>query len=380
MLPALVANWIKGMSKNIRSAAIIAVVLLLWLGSGLILDGSETQEHPTIAAQTSAPENVQGLSRVRAEVITSTVRTRYLVLRGRTESKRMVQVKAEIAGKLLSRPAERGERVRKGDLLCEVAVDDRAVAVTQARAALEDAELNYKGSRRLKEQGLQSETAIASSAARLEAARAQLQREVLNLERTRIVAPFGGVVEEVHMNTGDYAVPGAVCVTLIDLNPMLVRADVSEGDIESLALGDAVVGSITSGRQIQGVVSFIGMRSDPATRTYPVEITVENADYSIRSGLTVSVSIALNELPAHQISPALFTLSDSGEIGVHTLDASNQVVFREVHILEDGPDGVWVAGLQETTKLITVGQESVSAGELVEPVYRNDPRAEVRQP
>jgi multidrug efflux system membrane fusion protein len=308
------------------------------------------------------------------------VRTRYLVLRGRTESKRMVQVKAEIAGKLLSRPAERGERVRKGDLLCEVAVDDRAVAVTQARAALEDAELNYKGSRRLKEQGLQSETAIASSAARLEAARAQLQREVLNLERTRIVAPFGGVVEEVHMNTGDYAVPGAVCVTLIDLNPMLVRADVSEGDIESLALGDAVVGSITSGRQIQGVVSFIGMRSDPATRTYPVEITVENADYSIRSGLTVSVSIALNELPAHQISPALFTLSDSGEIGVHTLDASNQVVFREVHILEDGPDGVWVAGLQETTKLITVGQESVSAGELVEPVYRNDPRAEVRQP
>jgi multidrug efflux system membrane fusion protein len=373
-------TWYLGMSKNIKSAALIAAVLLLWLGSGLVLDGSDFQEPLAIAAQPADPANARGVSRVRVEVITSALRTRYLVLRGRTESKRMVQVKAEIAGKLLSRPAERGMRVARGDLLCEVAVDDRAVAVTQARAALEDAELEYEGSLKLKEQGLQSDTAIASSAARLEAARAELQRQVLNLERTRIVAPFGGVVEELHMNTGDYAVAGAACVTLIDLNPMLVRADVNESDVESLAVGDAVVGSISSDRQIHGVVSFIGMQSDPATRTYPVEITVENKDYSIRSGLTVSVSIALVEVQAHQISPALFTLSDAGEIGLHTLDESKRVVFREVSILDDGPDGVWVAGLDETTHLITVGQESVSAGEVVEPVYGSASDAQKSQP
>jgi multidrug efflux system membrane fusion protein len=368
------------MSKNIKSAALIAAVLLLWLGSGLVLDGSDFQEPLAIAAQPADPANARGVSPVRVEVITSALRTRYLILRGRTESKRMVQVKAEIAGKLLSRPAERGMRVARGDLLCEVAVDDRAVAVTQARAALEDAELEYEGSLKLKEQGLQSDTAIASSAARLEAARAELQRQLLNLERTRIVAPFGGVVEELHMNTGDYAVAGAACVTLIDLNPMLVRADVNESDVESLAVGDAVVGSISSDRQIHGVVSFIGMQSDPATRTYPVEITVENKDYSIRSGLTVSVSIALVEVQAHQISPALFTLSDAGEIGLHTLDESKRVVFREVSILDDGPDGVWVAGLDETTHLITVGQESVSAGEVVEPVYGSASDAQKSQP
>ena len=368
------------MSKNIKSALLIAVLLLLWLGSGLVLDGSDTPDHPAIDAQTVSTESTRGTSRVRAEIISSVTRTRYLVLRGRTESKRTVQVRAEIAGKLLSRPVERGMRVAKGDLLCQVALDDRAAAVSEAKAALENARLEYEGSLKLKEQGLQSDIAIASSAARLESARAQLQRQTLNLERTRIVAPFGGVVEELHMNTGDYAVPGEACATLIDLNPMLVRTDANEAAVESLKLGDLVVGSIAGEREIQGVVSFIGMQSDPSTRTYPVEITVENADYSIRSGLTVSVKIALDEVQAHQVSPALFTLNDVGDIGVKTVDENKRVVFHKVRIIEDGIGGVWVAGLPEATHLITVGQEFVSAGEVVEPVYRDNSSAGNSQP
>lgn len=375
------------MSKNIISASIIAVVLLLWLGSGVFFGEAPPSEHPAVAeevtpavgAGTGGSANSR-LTQVRAEVIRSESRTRFLVLRGRTESKRMVEVKAEVAGKVISRPVERGARVVTGDLLCEVAVDDRAAAVAEAQAAVEDASIEYEGSLKLKEQGLQSQTAIAGSAARLEAARAQLRRQTLNLERTRITAPFGGVVEDLHMNTGDYAVPGAPCATLIDLDPMLVRADVTEAEVESLALGDRVAGTASTGREIEGAVTFVGKQSDPVTRTYPVEMTVENADYSIRSGLTVSVRIGLDEVQAHQISPALFTLSDEGEIGVRTVDAANTVVFHAVHIIEDSPEGVWVTGLPPTTRLITVGQEFVTAGEIIQPVYANQAGGQAAQP
>jgi membrane fusion protein, multidrug efflux system len=370
------------MNKNFKSALIIAAVLLLWLASGVFLGDSGPQEHPVIAGSQPAGmvSEKSEPTRVRAEVIRAQPRTRFLVLRGRTESKRMVQVKAEIRGKIVSRPVERGMRVEKGDLLCEVAIDDRTAAVTEAQAALEDARIEYEGSLKLKEQGLQSETAIASSAARQESARAQLQRQLLNLERTRITAPFAGLVEDLHMNIGDYAVPGAPCATLIDLDPMLVKADVNETEVENLGLDDRVLGSTSAGREIQGVVTFVGKQSDPETRTYPVEITVENADYSIRSGLTVSVRISLGEVEAHKISPALFALSDQGEIGVRTLDKSNEVVFSLLRIIEDGPGGVWVTGLPRTTRLITVGQEFVSAGERVEAVYPADSDAQVAQP
>jgi membrane fusion protein, multidrug efflux system len=363
------------MPKKLISASIIVVVLLLWLGSGVFFGDSAPKEHAAIAVQvpSAVGPGAGGPTRVRVEISSSEARTRFLVLRGRTESKRMVQVKAEIAGKVVSRPVERGMRVAQGDLLCELAVDDRQAGVAEAQAVLEDARIEYEGALKLKEQGLQSQTAIAGSAALLEAARAQLRRQLLNLERTRVVAPFSGVVEELQMNTGDYAVPGAVCATLIDLDPMLVTADVTETEVESLALGDRVSGRITSvGREIQGVVSFIGKQSDPVTRTYPLEITVDNPDYSIRSGLTVSVRVGLGEVRVHQISPALFALNDQGDIGVRTLDQSNRVAFHTVRIIEDGPEGVWVTGLPASVRLITVGQEFVSAGEVVEAFYSNE--------
>jgi multidrug efflux system membrane fusion protein len=368
------------MPKNLISASIVAAGLLLWLGSGLFVDDTAPQEHAALAFQEQPSSAARDLSQVRVEVIKSEPRTRFLVLRGRTESKRMVEVKAEISGKVISRPVERGMQVAKGDLLCEVAVDDRKVAVADAQAALEDARIEHEGSLKLKQEGLLSEMAIAGSYARQEAARAQLLRQRLNLQRTRITAPFEGLVEDLQMNTGDYAAPGAPCATLIDLDPMLVRADVTEAEVEELDVGDHVSGRTRVGRELAGVVTFVGKQSDPVTRTYPVEITVENSDYSIRSGLTVNVRIGLGEVQMHQISPALLTLGDTGEMGVRTLDQSHKVVFHTVNIVEDGSVGVWITGLPATTNLITVGQEFVSAGELVKPIYVGESGDQVAQP
>ncbi len=360
------------MSKNLVSALIVAVVVAVWLGSGLLSSDSAPAEHTPLARQQQAdaagPAD-PGITRVRAQVIQARPRARYLVLRGRTESKRAVAVKAEISGKVVSRPVERGQRVEPGELLCELAVDDREVSVVEAQATLEEARIEYDGALKLKQQGLQSETAIAGAGARLEAARANLRRQLLNLERTRIVAPFGGVIEDLHMNIGDYAVPGASCVILLDLDPMLVRADVTESEIEVLQPGERVSGRTSAGREIAGEVSFVGKQGDPLTRTYPVEATIANPDYSLRSGLTVSMRIDLGEVPAHRISPALFTLNDAGEIGVRIVDDANRVRFQTVQVLEDGPEGVWVTGLPASTRLITVGQELVVAGQVVEPVY-----------
>ena len=69
------------------------------------------------------------------------------------------------------------------------------------------------------------------------------------------------------------------------------------------------------GRRSTGKLSFIGKQSDPVTRTYPVEITVANADYSLRSGLTVNIRVGLDEVLAHRVSPSLLTLSDDGDNG-----------------------------------------------------------------
>ena len=370
------------MSKNIISALIVAGVLLLWLGSGMFRSDTAPKEHAALGAvqHNTSPARGTEVKRVRIRDIRSEARMRFLVLRGRTQSKRTVDVKAEISGKVVSRSVERGTHVVRGDLLCELAVDDRNVAVAEAKAAVADAQIEYQGSLKLKKQGLLSEIGIAGAEARLEAARAQLHRQLLNLERIKITAPFTGVVEDLQMNAGDYAMPGASCATLIELDPMLISADVTEAEVEGLILGSRVFGRTSVGRELEGAITFVGKQSDPVTRTYPVEITVSNTDYSIRSGLTVNVRIGLGEVQAHQISPALFTLSDAGEVGVRVLDSSDIVMFQPVNIIEDGVAGVWITGLPANTRLITVGQETVSEGEQVEAVYGDESGDQMAQP
>ena len=358
------------MSKNITSASIVAGLLILWLASGLWEDQTVATEL-ALAAETEGVEQAAQATqnRVRVELRQAEPRPQSVLLRGRTEAKRNVQVTAEISGQIVNRSVERGQQVRRGQLLCEIATDDRAMAVEEAQAALEQAEIENEGSLELAARGLLSEVAIAASAARREAAEAHLGRQKLNLARTQITAPFDGVVEDLHLDEGDYAMPGDACATLIDLDPMLVAAQVTEEQVEYLRLGSLVKGSTRIGRPLEGELSFIGNQSDPVTRTYTVEITVDNENYSLRSGLTVSLRVMLDEVKAHGIAPSLLTLNKQGEMGVRLLDTDNRVVFSPVKIIEDGPDGMWVTGLPDTAALITVGQEYVAAGTIVSPVY-----------
>jgi len=358
------------MSKNITSASIVAGLLILWLASGL-WDNQTAAPELALAAESEAADQASETtqSRVRVELKRAERRAQSVVLRGRTVAKRSVEVTAEISGQIVKRFVERGQRVSQGQLLCEIATEDRAMAVQEALAALEQAEIENEGSLELAARGLLSEVAIAASGARREAAKAHLERQKLNFARTRITAPFDGVVEDLHLDEGDYAMPGDACATLIDLDPMLVAAQVTEEQVEYLRLGSLVKGSTRVGRPLEGELSFIGNQSDPVTRTYTVEITLDNEDYSLRSGLTVSLRAKLDEVIAHQITPSLLSLNEEGEIGVRLIDADNRVVFSAVEIIEDGPDGMWVTGLPDDAAIITVGQEYVSAGSIVDPVY-----------
>jgi membrane fusion protein, multidrug efflux system len=364
------------------TAMVIALVIGLWLLSGQI-DREDTVVHTTLAeanreiaarAQDAAP------ARVRARIVHAQPQFRQVVLRGRTENKRTVEVKAETSGRIVERAVERGSRVSTGDLLCRISVDDRFAALAEARASLEQATIEHQASLRLKERGFQSETAIAQAAARLAATRAQVERRELDIEQTYIRAPFAGLVEDVHLDVGDYAAPGTTCATVVDMHPMLLVGRVSERDVGDLTLARTVTGTLSDGRRVEGPITFIGQQGDPTTRTYAVEVEVANQDHAVRSGLTAEIRVPVSEVMAHKISPAVFALADDGGIGVRTIDERNRVAFHRVEIVREDVDGVWVTGLPEVTTLITVGQELVVPGQEVDPTFEPSPEMPARAP
>jgi multidrug efflux system membrane fusion protein len=359
------------------TASIIALLIVLWLVSGQIGNDAD-MKHSSLAeanreraakAQDTAP------ARVRARVIHATPQVQRVVLRGRTENKRTVEVKAETAGRIVERPVERGTAVEQGDLLCRISIEDRLVGLEEGRAALEQARIEHQASLRLQEKGYQSETAIAQAKARLAAAEAQVARRELDIERTYVRAPFAGVVEDVHLEVGDYVSSAGSCATVVEMNPMLLVGRVSERQVSELEIGQTVTGALRDGRSVEGALTFVGQQADTNTRTYPVEVEVPNPDYNLRSGITTEILIPVGEVLAHKISPAVFSLDDEGNIGVRTVNDQRRVEYHRINIVRDDGDGVWVTGLPEVTTLITVGQELVVPGQEVELSF--EPAAEM---
>ncbi len=358
------------MKKTFITSAIIAIAILVWLMSGF-LNEPEIEYAPSLEEQNTIASQVEFESpptKVRVRELRAIQQTRFAVVRGKTENKRTVDVKAETTGRVIERLIERGSSVKAGQNMCKIAIEDRAVAVDEAAQALNKAKIDYQGALKLKRQGFNSESTIAEKKAQLASANAMLERRKIALAKTEITAPFDGVIENLGLEVGDYASPGNSCATLVDLDPMLLIGQVSEKMVLGLRLGETVLGTLSNGVNVEGILTFIGKQSDQNTRTYEIEAELENKDGRLRSGLTAEIRIPTEEVLAHNVSPAIFTLNDLGQIGIRTLNKRNIVEFHLIEILSEHDQGAWVTGLPDEVTIITVGQELVIPGERVDPV------------
>ena len=246
------------------TAAVIALLLALWLYSGWVQEEDQTVYESIAQMNRDAARIAEEAppTRVRAAIIEATERERLVTVRGKTEAKRTVDVRVELGGRITDRPIERGDVVAAGDVLCTLSTEDREVAVTEATAALDQARIDYEGALRLKERGFQSESAIAAAKARLAGAKADLSRRKLDLAKLQVRAPFPGMVEDVHQEVGDFVTPGAACATVVDLDPMLLVGRVSEQDVVQLTVGQPGRGLVRGGRIVTGPVTFVGQQNE----------------------------------------------------------------------------------------------------------------------
>lgn len=356
-------------------AGVIFLVLVVYVASGAF--GSAPKDKSKVGAEGNAASSAEAENKekkpgtapeipaVQARVVTAEARKQDHVVRGQTEALRKVIVRAETAGKVSAIRADRGTPVRAGDIICELAVDERSAMLKQARAVMKQRQLEYDASRQLRDKGFRSETALAGDQAEFEAAAAQVERMENELDNTKLRAPFEGVVDARMADVGDYLSPGQPCAMVIDQDPFLVVGQASEKDVGSIHKGDSGWAVLVSGERIDGKVRFVSKSADSATRTFRVELEIPNPQGKIRDGITAEMHVAGNEVQAHRISPAILALDEKGHIGVRIVDDKKRVQFVPVEIVADTTEGVWVSGLPAKATVITVGQEYVSAGQEV---------------
>ena len=312
----------------------------------------------TPTAPAAAPD------RIAVVVLDSRVETAQstVALRGQTEAFRRVEVRAETSGRVVSEPLRRGATVAAGDTLCQLDPGTRPAQLDEATARLAEAEISNTAASRLAEGGFGSETRAAGALATLSAARAAVAAARTELDRLTIAAPFGGVLDTDAAELGSLLQPGAPCATILQLDPIRVVGYVPETRLDSVRVGAPAQARLADGQTVTGAVSFLANASDPATRTFRVEITVPNPDGAIRDGQSTDLAIAADGVAAHRIPSSALTLDDDGAMGVRIVDDDDVARFVPVRLLRDTTDGVLVTGLPDRARIITVGQEFVTDG------------------
>ncbi|TNE57729.1 MAG: efflux RND transporter periplasmic adaptor subunit [Alphaproteobacteria bacterium] len=344
-------------------AVVFTVLITGWMLSGQI-DKPDLATSVAIAEQTPAGANeylrVQGIASVAQPY------QKDLTIRGRTSSLRTVFVRSETAGRVAELPIEKGTIVKAGDVLCQLEVDARAAQLEEAKAIAAQRKLEWQASEKLLKQGHRSRTQNAGSKAAYESALAYLKQKEVEIARTEIRAPFDGVFNDRQVEVGDYVQPGQVCGSVVDQDPYLVVAQISEQEVGTLIPGSEGHATLISGETVTGHIRYVSTSADPATRTFRVELEVDNPNGVLRDGVTADLSFPLQMVMAHKISPAVLGLDARGVVGVRTVDEDNIVAFAPVDIIADTGDGVWVAGLPEHVTIITRGQELVQPGQKVD--------------
>ena len=343
--------------SNYMIAFYILAAVLIWILSGVLGGNNDIElvEGNEVSVETNNTVSVRVMETISEKKVF------YLTIRGKTEANKKINLNPKTSSNVIS-TSSKGEFVKKGDLVCSLEEENRSAMLDEALALQNQASLQYDAINKLKIDGYRSENDLAMAEAKLKSADAKVEMAQNELSNTKILAPFDGYIEEVHVEIGSLIGPSLPCVTIIQLDPMKVIGEVTEKEVSKIKKGSTVEIELLNGKSLNGQIKFVSKSASPMTRTYAVEAEISNVDGEIREGLTAEIKVPIRETSAHLIPSYLLSLDDSGELGVK-IAVDNKASFKSISIIEDTPEGLWVEGLPKKTKIITVGQEYVIEGQ-----------------
>ncbi|MGF1741087.1 efflux RND transporter periplasmic adaptor subunit [Vibrio profundum] len=334
---------------------LIVFALAIWLSLGEV----NSQQAPS-----PPPASVVPLAKVAYQTFHSQPTQNSVELYGRTAPDKHANIAAQYAGQIVSLAVRKGDAVQDKQLLAKIDTGDLSIQLAQAKAMRKVKEQEFRAAKSLKKRGLQGEVAFFTAEAELVQAKANVQNALKNLSNTKVTAAFNGIVDNLHIELGDYVSVGDPIAHLIDIEKLVIEADVSERQVQALKVGQVAKLLFVDGRRAEGSVRYVAKVASPATNTFPVEVEVDNPKQAIPAGVSVEVALVLPAIPAIKITPAMLALDEAGNLGVKTLQGS-RVQFVPIQLVKASQDGVWLSGLGENVQIITVGQGFVRDGDEV---------------
>ena len=294
-------------------------------------------------------------------------------LLGKVEANRVVEVSAEVAGRVEDIPVSEGRPIRKGTVMIRLNSDLLQAEHDRAKATAEFDRREYERMSRLQERDVATPAEVDQARAKADASRAGFEAARFRLDRATIAAPISGTLDAVIPEVGMYVEPGNVVARIVDIETAKVVVDVPERDVPFLRIGQEQE-VFTNGRfasELTGKITFVGELGDEATNTTRVEISVDNRRRALRSQQIVRVRLRRRMLKNVIMIPLNAVIPLEQGQAVYVVDDKGRAQRRNVSVELEFIKGskVRVRGeLAEGDLLIVAGHRFVAPGQPVKVV------------
>ncbi len=284
------------------------------------------------------------------------------------EPNQIIKVSAEVAGRVERTPLKKGSTVRAGDLLIQLNADLVRPQFEIAKAQVERDQIEFDRMAGLFKGNAAPRRDLDNATTQLAISKAQFDEVRARLDRTRILAPMGGVLNDLLVEEGEYVQSGTSVAELVDTDTVKVVVEVPQRDIPFFATAqEAKIFADAKGQEtsLVGTISFISELADQQTRSTRMEITVENKQRLLRSGQIVRARLTRQILEGAILIPLLAVIPMEDSKAVYVVNSS-EAQRREVELGIIKGDRIQVTrGLAPGDKLIIAGHRFVAPGQKV---------------
>ncbi len=304
----------------------------------------------------------------------SEVFNHFVELQGSVKTKENIIIYPELPGILIDIYVKKGQKVNKGQLLASIDDGGLEQQVSQLEIQAGLAQTTFERQKRLWDQKIGSEMAYLQAKSNYEAQNKAVKQLKIQLDKTRIKAPFSGVIDDIMTDEGSVVSPGqSPIIRIVNLNNMYIEADVPETYVKDITKNKTVeVEFPVLNKTMDANISQAGNFINPANRTFKVEVSVPNKDENIKPNMTAKIRINDYKNNAAILIPqGIISENASGQqyVFIVTNKTENNEIQTEKAIITTGKmqgDLIEVlSGIEDGAEIIEEGARSIREGQIV---------------
>lgn len=357
-------NKASALRKFMPFISVLSVSILIILALGLLISAKKT----ALLQQSSG---IQNAAAIEVDIVTLIVSPglvqEKISLPGIAKPWKILDVAAEVKGKVLEKKISQGSRVKKGDLLAIIDPGDYQNSYHSALASFETAMANKKRVLALSDKNFITQSQRDDAIAAVKTAKAALNTARLNLERCTVKSPMSGITDLIHIEEGSFLSPGDPVCRIIEINKLKVEVGIPESDVDAVRKLSSFQVSFDAlgGETRTGTAHYLHKTTSSSARLYTLEIRIENPDFKILPDMFARVSIVKQALPQGLAIPMYSLVTRDKETGVF-IEKERTATFQPVEkSFIDGWNILITKGLRPGDHVVVVGHRMIEHGQKV---------------